>query len=285
MNWIIASFIMFFGSVALYLVVRRSSLKQNPSQINNLAMFSVPLIVFTIIGLIRGSNFLLSPFHFLIIIVTGIFFSYFGNAMSLKSIEYAPNPGYSLVISKSYVVFTTLVAVFAFNAELTIQRAVAIIIIVLFSALIMTSNKVLDKKTNPKWLPLAIGAFFSWGMLSLISKYLLTNGVDLYAFLTYTYTVVSILVLIEMKSKNISFNFNNSNTKIFISIGIFSTIFNLFNFMAIDLAPNIGYVNAMNASSISLVTLASAYFFKDDLSTKKLIGVIGVTSGLTLLFI
>jgi len=68
-------------------------------------------------------------------------------------------------------------------------------------------------------------------------------------------------------------------------IGIFSTGFNLFQFLAIQSAPNIGYVNAINASSISVVTILAIILFKDEFSKKKLIGVLGVTIGLLLLLV
>jgi uncharacterized membrane protein len=55
--------------------------------------------------------------------------------------------------------------------------------------------------------------------------------------------------------------------------------------VGLDLAPNIGYVNAINASSISAVTVFSAILFKDDFSLKKFIGVLGVTAGLLLLIL
>jgi len=70
-----------------------------------------------------------------------------------------------------------------------------------------------------------------------------------------------------------------------IPIGIFSTSFNYFMQVGFDLAPNVGYVNATNAASISLLTLMSAILFKDDLSLKKMAGIAGVTIGLFILFL
>jgi hypothetical protein len=64
--------------------------------------------------------------------VQGIFFSYLGNVFSLKGIEYSPNPGYSLIISKSYVVFTAIASIFIFSAPLTMKSVIAILLIVLF---------------------------------------------------------------------------------------------------------------------------------------------------------
>ncbi len=72
---------------------------------------------------------------------------------------------------------------------------------------------------------------------------------------------------------------------VFLSIGLFSTGFNLFQFEAIKIAPNIGYVNAINASSISLVTIMAILLFKDEFSKIKLLGVFGVTLGLLILLL
>ena len=140
MNWVLASFIMFFSSAVLYLVVRKSSLLKTPTQLNNLAMFSLPLLIYFIIGTTTKQNYFLPLTQLFIIIIASVFFSYLGNVFSLKSIELAPNAGYSLVISKSYVVFTTLVAVTIFNARLTLKSAFAIGLIVFFSALIVKSG-------------------------------------------------------------------------------------------------------------------------------------------------
>lgn len=276
---------MFLSSVALYLTVRKSSLLKIPYQYNNLAGFSIPLILFVIMGVITKQSFLIPLTQLLFIVIVAVFFSYLGNVFSLISIEHAPNPGYSLVISKSYVVFTAIVSVFLFNAELTFQKMIAIAIIVSFSALIMLSQKTKITNTKSKWLPLAIGSFFCWGLLSLSSKYLFNQGLNIFVFLSYTYLIVSICILIEMIVKKISFNGIKNNVFIFLFIGIFSTGFNLFQFLAIQSSPNIGYVNAINASSISVVTIFAILLFKDEFSKKKMLGVIGVTLGLLLLMI
>ncbi len=172
MNWVVASLLMFFSSVGLYLFVRKSSLQKNPSQYNNLVMFLIPLCFFVLLGFINHQNFLLPINQVLLIVAIAILFSYLGNMFSLLSIEYAPNPGYSLVISKSYVVLTTLVAILVFNSEFSIRKGFAIGLIILFSGLIMISQKVSKKIANKMWLPLSLGAFFCWGLLSISSRYL-----------------------------------------------------------------------------------------------------------------
>ncbi len=285
MNWVTASLLMFISSVALYLFVRKASLLKISTQYNNFAMFFIPLMLFVIMAFVTHQNFLISPLFLLLIALVGILFSYLGNVFSLMSIEEAPNPGYSLVISKSYVVFTSVIAVIFFQAQLTLQKIIAILLIVGFSSLIMLSQKAVRKTTSTKWVLLAFGSFFCWGLLSLSSKYFFNQGVGVYVFLTYMYIVVNVCIVLEMIKKRVSFGGMQKNLGILFLIGIFSTGFNLFQFLAISTAPNVGYVNAINASSISAVTVFAILLFKDEFSKRKLLGVIGVTLGLLLLLL
>jgi uncharacterized membrane protein len=286
MNWIIASLLMFVSSVALYLCVRKSNALKTPQQLNNLAMFLIPVFVYILLTVRTPTTFILKPFEYLLILIQGIFFSYLGNVFSLKGIEYSPNPGYSLIISKSYVIFTAIASIFIFSAPLTMRSVIAIVVIVLFSALITIDKDKSRTTSNKLWFPYTIGAFFCWGFLALSSKYLLNMGVPILTRLILSMLVVTVLIFGEMKLKKISvFQINKSQIVTLLFIGIFGSSFNYFMQVGFNLAPNVGYVNAANAGSISLLTLISAFIFKDELSVKKMIGIAGVTAGLLLLFL
>ena len=286
MNWIIASLLMFFSSVALYLSVRKSNTLQTPQQLNNLAMFLIPVLVYMALALGTPTNFVLAPWQYLVILIQGVFFSYLGNMFSLKGIEYAPNPGYSLIISKSYVVFTAIASIFIFSAPLTMKSVIAIILIVLFSALIAIDKDKNKTSSNKLWFPYTIGAFFCFGFLALSTKYLLNMGVPILTRLILSMLVVTILIFGEMKYKKVEWkNLSKNQLITLLLIGIFGSSFNYFMQVGFDLAPNVGFVNAANAASISLLTLMSSFFFKDELTVKKMIGIFGVTIGLLLLFL
>lgn len=286
MNWIIASLLMFISSVALYLCVRRSNALKTPRQLNNLAMFLIPVLVYMVLTLKTPTSFTLTPFQYVLIIVQGIFFSYLGNAFSLKGIEYSPNPGYSLIISKSYVVFTAIASIFVFSAPLTAKTVIAIVFIVLFSALITIEKDKNRTDSNKMWLPYTMGAFFCWGFLALSSKYLLNAGVPILSRLILSMMVTTVLIFGEILIKKVEWKKISKDQLItLLLIGVFGASFNYFMQVGFNLAPNVGYVNATNAASISLLTLMSAFFFKDELTVKKMIGIIGVTAGLLLLFL
>src|SRR5574340_391504 len=179
MNWVMACVLMFIFSAGTYLVMRKLLLLKVHTAFINLGMFFIPLLFFLPLALQKPQEFLLSPYQFFIIFISAFFFSYLGNKFSLQSIALSPNPGYSLIISKSYVVMTSLMAVLLFHGELTLKSSIAIGLILAFSAFIMIDPKQKDKHGDQQWLPLALGAFFCWGMLSLASKYLLSLGVTI----------------------------------------------------------------------------------------------------------
>jgi drug/metabolite transporter (DMT)-like permease len=282
MDWIAACMLMFVFSVLTYLSVRKSTLLNTPTQLNNLAMFLIPFFIYVSIVIITRERIGITWYQFWIILVSAIFFSYLGNMLSLKSMEYAANPGYSLILSKSYVVFTTLASILLFGSELTIKSAIAILVIIGFSALIMIDKtKVKHIKYSSKWLPLSIGAFFCWGMLALSLKYLQIIGVSVVTRLFYLVFIVSLITLGEIAIRKIKLTrLSKSQLVPLILIGVFSTGFNYFMNLGYNIAPNVGYV-----SSISALTLFSALLFRDELNPRKIVGMFGVTAGLIMLFI
>lgn len=286
MNWITASLLMFFSSVALYSFVRKSNSLKTPQQLNNLAMFLIPVIVYLLLTFGTTTEFRLKPIEYLIILVQGIFFSYLGNVFSLKGIELSPNPGYSLIISKSYVIFTTIASIFIFSAPLTLKSSIAIILIIIFSFLILVGKSKVKKYSNAQWITYTFGAFFCWGFLALSSKYLLNIGVPILTRLIYSMVIVTALIFGEIIVKKINIkDVTHKQFFILLMIGFFSASFNYFMQVGFNLAPNVGFVNAANAASISLLTLVAAFLFKDELTLKKMIGIVGVTIGLCFLFL
>ena len=285
MNWVAVDLLMFGSSVILYLAARKAALMKLPVLFTNLAMFGVPLLAYISIAWHERQHFAVTYTQAALMILAGITLAYLSNRASLRSIEWAPNPGYSLVISKSYVVFTTIAAVSVFGAELKVRSMLAIAAIVLAAAILSLNPRESHKAQNGAWLPLALWAFFGWGMLSLVAKYLFTQGLTPAVFLSFVSTTSFICIVVENSSKNSVNKQILQHWRLFLFIGLAATAFNLSNFGAISLAPNVGYVNATNAASIGAVTVFSILLFGDEFSWRKLLGVAGVIAGLLVLLL
>ncbi|HSX00352.1 MAG TPA: hypothetical protein VLH38_04920 [Patescibacteria group bacterium] len=287
MHWILADLLMFVSSVALFLTIRKAALLDLPSQLNNLAMFGVPMLFYVGLSLGWLQDFSrLTPWICVLLVVTSIV-AYVSNAASLRSIKLAPNPGYSLVISKSAVIVTVFLAVPLFGSKLTIQAVLAVLLILAFSTLIVTGPHKTHKSEskNESWLPLALVAFFGWAFLALSAKFMFRHSVTTMVFLSIFFTLVTTCIVREIRRKHISLEIIQRHRWLFLQIGLWSSIWNFFLFYALNIAPNPGYVNATNAASIAVVTLLSTLLFKDDLSWRKCLGVFGVIGGLCLLFL
>jgi len=284
MNWIIASSLMFASSVATYLFVRLANNQKINNPLKNLAMFFIPVVIYLGLSTNQLSTLNVTPYQLLVISVMSIFFSYLGNKFSLKSLELASNPGFSLVISKSYVVFTTITAIFLFGSTLSWQASLAIGLIVAGSALIMIEKTQTQTQAKQNtWFWLSLGAFFCWGMLALTSKYLLDLGVSILARLIYSMLIVSGIIFLEIWQKKIPLKTTRQQFLTLVMIGLTGASFNYFMQLAYQLTPNVGYVNAMNAASIAALTLLSGVIFKDQLQPKKLLGVAIVVLGMVFL--
>jgi len=98
--------------------------------------------------------------------------------------------------------------------------------------------------------------------------------------------LLTVLILGEIFAKRIKMNnISKEQLSILLLIGIFGSSFNYFMQLGFSFAPNVGFINAANASSISVLTLLSVYFFKDELNKRNLLGIIMVTLVLVMLVI
>jgi drug/metabolite transporter (DMT)-like permease len=274
---------MLLSSVIAYLAIRSAKKQKIEVDFQNLAMFMLPGFVYILLIGLNNISLKISLKELLILLGNGILFSWLGNFISLKALNEAPNPGYSLIIHKSYVVMTSVLSVWLFSSELTPKSILAIFMIIIFSALIIIDKKS-EQTGSKRWLLYTFYAFFAWGFQALILKYLSDTGLNKLVILIYLNSIGSILILSQIiinKSKLVIDKFSLTTIGI---IGIAWSGFNYFMMEGYKLAPNPGYINAVNTTSIAFVTIFSALLFKDELNIRKVIGVLGIMGSLIILF-
>ena len=137
MDWIFYSAVMFVGSVVYYLLVKKVQDLGVDRYLYMATTSIVPAIAYALIGLIDGQSFIMSPLGFLIIFINAAFLNYFGSITGFIGIKTAPNAGYSVIIQKSYAIYTSILAVFLFDSELPFYKVLAILIILFFTGLIV----------------------------------------------------------------------------------------------------------------------------------------------------
>jgi hypothetical protein len=71
-------------------------------------MFFAPIIPLFVYNKIYDIQTIIELKYIIILFFTAIFLSWLSNISSLISLKIAPNPGYPLMLSKSYVIYTLI---------------------------------------------------------------------------------------------------------------------------------------------------------------------------------
>jgi len=253
-----------------------------PSSVINLATYSVAVWAFLIAG--NGKVFNITSFFAVLLILFAAVCVYVGNAASVRGFNRAPNSGYSQAIVKSYVVITVLASIFLFGGEFLWQKIFGVALVLTGQFLIVTGEVGKKAANEPRWIHFSFIAFFSYGLLAIAVKYAAVNlGINQSVFLFWAVLIAVFFFAIEIFYKKISIINYGKQAKFLLLTGFCSGIANVFMWDAFVRAPNMGYVNAINAGAVAVISLVSAKFFGDELSRRKSLGIAGVILGLVLI--
>ncbi|MDD3302677.1 MAG: hypothetical protein PHN31_03900 [Candidatus Gracilibacteria bacterium] len=286
MNWILASIFLIIGSCILYLFIRNIEKYNTPIEIKNFSFFFAPIIPLYLYNYFNNISIIIEFKYFVLLLFSSVFLSWMANIASLKAMQLSPNPGYPLMISKSYVVYTTIFSYLFLGSELSLKKSVIIIFVIIFSTLIIYNKDKTRKSKDNKWILYTIYSFLAWGNLAIVLTYLTQKGIASTTINFYLCLIVSIIIIFEIFLKKTRYKIKNKFEllNLFI-IGIGYIIFQQSMVYGYGVSPNPGYINAANTASIGIITLLAGLFFKDDLSKKNLIGVFGIIICLVLLFV
>lgn len=285
MNWALATLLMMLISVGMYSLVRATKTYSVPSILNTFAMISFPVPIYALAVILGRISYVPNLPEVAVMLLQGFILIYFGNLYALRGIEAAPNPGYSVLISKMYVVFTAPASILLFNSSLSGRSITGIVLILCFSYPVMVEKKSARNASSASWVISTLIAFFCFGGIALTSKYLLNSGVPILMRLLIPGILSSLLYIPAAKKAMKKVVWNRTICLLLTGIALCSIGFNFLMQYAFAHSPNVGLVNAANAGSTALLALTSAYFFHDHLSKRKLVGIVGVLSGVFLLFL
>lgn len=274
---------MFVCSIVFYLSVKKLQTLNVDKRIITFANYILPSLVFLVVIIVRGETIFYSFWLILLIIVLRVVFNYLGTISGYKSMEDAPNAGYSLVIQKSYAIYTLFAAAVLYGSEVSLHRFFLSIFILICASLVAFS-KSKNKVRSYKWVSYAVVAMLSFGSISLSSKFFISQGMTTSPILFWVCLFTLLFTVVD--SRRVQLKMVKMTKEIFtfmIILGISVSGFYYFKLTAEVAAPNLGYVSAINAASNAVYTVLVAKIFGDHLSKTKLLAVVGMTVGLILL--
>lgn len=282
MYWIVAAFIVFINATVLYLTLRKIKSLAIPNEILSLAFFLVPALVLFVLSFLQGLSFTISPIEALTLLLVATFL-WLGNATMLKSLATAPNPGYTLLISKSYAVLTTLVAPILFGSTLNLKSVVAIVMVVFFCGFIMLEKR-LTLRRGP-WVSYALMTFGFWSIPTLLLTAMKDVSLSSFTMLMYIALFYSLIEGVEIGLKKISLRSIGVHFFWLLIVSFSALFINLFLIIGYRVAPNPGFIDIANTASVAAIAFLAAVFYGDELTPKKSVGIVGVIGGLILLLI
>ena len=276
---------MFISSIIYYLIIKKAQIEKIESKLYMVANFSIPTILYFIINQTKHTNIFIDFKLIFAIFLISLFLNYIGSVVSYYGMIEAPNAGYSVVIQKSYAIYTSLAAIYLFSSPLPVKNFLAILVIIFFTALLSISPDTKISFKNYRWVAYSFIAFFCFGTLRLGNKMVINAGAPTLALLFWATFFTTIIAAIDLfiNRKSIKTKLTPKNILILMGIGVSVSFFYYFLQVADVIAPNIGYSSAINAASNAFYTVVVALIFKDHLSWKKFLAVLGVTAGLILL--
>lgn len=276
---------MFVSSIGFYLCVKKLQVFGVDKRIYTLANYLFPSVIFFLLAIIYNQSIWLTLIIIVSIFIARVILNYVGTIAGYKGMELAPNAGYSLVIQKSYAIYTLFASALLFGSELSPRKIIIAFFVLGCGLLVAVERGKRFNVNNYKWSLLSILAFFCFGTIALSSKYFANLGVKPITQLFWTSLLTLFLTGIDVGrlKGRISFRPTHEIYLYLILLGFSVTAFYYFKLTAEVAAPNLGYVGTINAASNAVYTVIVAIIFKDHLSWKKFIAVAGITFGLVLL--
>jgi len=211
-----------------------------------------------------------------------------GNIAGLFAYEKSPNPGYVQVIVSLNAILVMFAAVILFGSSISSLKVIGAVVSVL--GLIPLFYRKNHQNFDHGWQLPAILAMLSYGSMFLVVKQMSNLGFSAAEVLLVLFFFASIgfWILHFMRKPKPS----NSRYPIFIPIivYIFVAFFaNLFNFTAINIAPNAGYVLTISNLNVILVLILAIMFFPSnkggEFNLIKWLGALIVVAGVILTII
>lgn len=281
MKWIIYSVLAAMVSSTWSLIVKKGATSVIIP--NYTCCYSiVSAVIICILNLIRGVTFRVNIYGVIAGVCQAI-------AMPLmaQSISNAPNPGLSLATFYSHGLITAIVVYFAFGSTLPLYKLIAMCIVVygvyLSSKVKRVENFQDERNTSMSWVYTALIAAFVTTVIDITTKKMFISSkpnIDSFTFYMCFTQAIILMVHNYMKTRaDEDRSVNKSDLKIIIVTGILYLAMVYLIRLAMETAPNVGYVKSIILLSSIITAIASRYLYGSIITSKVVLGILFIIGG------
>ncbi|MBR1970621.1 MAG: EamA family transporter [Clostridia bacterium] len=191
----------------------------------------------------------------------------------------------TLLVTTSSMIIPTMSGVF-FGERFSPIKLILVVFLIGF--IYLSFDKTDNKKTNGKWLFFCVLAFLFQGSIGVLQKIHQSSACkgELNGFLLISFVCSLIYSRIRSRKSYKDLNFRKKHIIFAMICGLCTYTMNFLNLRLSGLLPSQFFFPIVNGSAIILSSLMSVLFFKEHLSKKQTIGLIGgITSLIVMCFV
>ncbi|MDP4118700.1 MAG: hypothetical protein Q8873_05865 [Bacillota bacterium] len=277
----VSIFSMMGNNVAVNLYGKSPSKNSSDPYMFNLISTVICAVIFVLLSLVTGGVSVYT-------LVAGIALGILTNCANLfKVLAFSSGPLHysNLIITSSFVIaamydYTLGGKPIEFPKD---YIRIAVMIILLLFVFISQDNKKGDTKATLRWIGFCMVAFFANGFIGIVQRVHQTSDYrDQRTFMLAVTFVISTLfsaaiykVISKKTHQNSSITLTSKGAVYAYSAGIFLFVMHYINLFLSGVMPSAIFFPLVNGGSIFLTSVASIVFFKEKITVKQLIGIIG----------
>lgn len=269
MSWLALSYASAAISSVWNISVKEGTMKED-SDIYALQYSIVTFLIFLILFLWKAKTyFSVNIFTIIAGIFQGVAIIYL-----TKSLDESANPGLVMSVFRTQAILTTILAVFLLNANLSFDKIIAMIFVI-GGVYLATSKNKKSNNTSNNWIVAALVAAVSMSIKDICLKKTLLKNTDVINIIFYSFlTQIIILYFYTSVVKKKKIEFKKTTWKTSVLSGSSFAAYIMLLTLASKLAPNVGYVKAIDTMGVLLTIIASRYMFDAPVSKENMIGVL-----------
>ena len=226
----------------------------------------------------------ISLFTILLSVIFG-FTTFFSAIFKQKALTIGPMHLTNLLVTSSMII-PALSGAIMFGEKFSIYKGIAILILIyfIFLSLQKTDN---GQKLNKKWLIYCLITFIAAGMIGVLQKIHQTSihKDELSSFLAVSFLMSTVISAIMSQKESKSAKIEKRSLIAAIICGVCTFAMNYINLKLSGILPSQLFFPLVNGSAIILTSIVSCFVFKEKLTKKQTIGLIGGIASLILICI
>lgn len=237
----------------------------------NAVMYILCAIIFFVLTLNTGISFFTA--------LLGVLFSVFtvaSNVYTVKALQNGPMH-ITVLITTSSMIIPTVFGMILSSEIPSIAKILSIAALIFF--IYLSGQKDENGTANKKWILYCLITFVSSGIIGILQKIhqLSVYKDELFGFLCSAFACSFVLALLIIKGKKseVKVEFTKKHYAVALVCGLCVFTMNLINLKLSGVIPSQIFFPLVNGGSIVITSLASVIIFKEKLTAKQIIGLLG----------